>query len=580
MRVQPRTIWMTVAAVGLVLGWWWCSRRSPSSDDSFARREGTPAAWREYAATYGNRGHAKAEIEKLQRAAKATMAAAKIPHPEGLDPQLAALADAVDERVAFHASQMDVDQASFDEVVAAIAQPGAEVIDVAHHLPGETFACASGVSKTFEAVAGKDMVVFSTDADAAAPVELGVTWSAKASGEAYANPSDHRVFPGFTMHVKAVLQSRGSALAQVEADVAPGDQISYTTYGPVMFGSDEGDVVEGMVEGVCAKLGDLLLQQLTGRELPASVHAEKGLAQIEQDCAANDPGACVQAGTRYRDGVGVTADPHRAVDLFEQGCNEPGLAQGDACAAGAAIVLARPPADSMAALDDRAKAEIMLRTGCRAYSAAACAQLAALDRTPLPGETKPSVDGVAALFGDGMQACELGAIDECAQVAQELADGVGVPQSKAAAAALAARACNGGSEAACAKADGWHKAGAKETSVFGVALGKQDLVVDVRYAGWFEADESGVVWIASPDEASTVTRRLAHEVAIGTVRAYALGDPDAPPDIAVPSTSGSIYGIVPPPRSSFGEPKPCPPCVPDAVGSFTWPIQCHCLPVH
>src|SRR5262245_2746515 len=98
-RFVPWLLGLAAVAVGI----WWLRRPERSERYQSARKEGTAAAWIDYARYGGDADAARAELSKLHDAARRHLRDAGATRPEALDPLLAILRQELDHRVALTA---------------------------------------------------------------------------------------------------------------------------------------------------------------------------------------------------------------------------------------------------------------------------------------------------------------------------------------------------------------------------------------------------------------------------------------------------------------------------------------------
>ena len=319
----------------------------PKTDHAFewAMRDDEPSSWRDYAGRGGDRDKARAELRRHHDAARAALRARGAAHPDGLDPLLARLLETVDDRIELRAATLVVDAGSF---AGAGAVPGAQMIDVASRLPTAGTRCDMGFSAAFAAATGNKAIVvrdrgmLEIDAAGGAPAPaaaLDLTWSARGSGAVYAG-GDERAFPGFTVTATVTLRAGQRALATTAATVDPGERFEYSTDQlSAAFGANESDVVVGMVQAVCRRLGEQLIATMTGVE-PAVAAAREEPTSPESRCIAGgltNRGACSAAADAALAAGGEDAQ-RRARFLLERGCdrNDP-----DACLRAADVAAGR-----------------------------------------------------------------------------------------------------------------------------------------------------------------------------------------------------------------------------------------------
>jgi TPR repeat protein len=293
--------------------------------------------------------------------------------------------------------------------------------------------------------------------------------------------------------------------------VTPGAEFEYeSNILSAATGFDEADVASGMLGAVCQRLGEELIERLTGQAPSVPVPAD--FQQQVRDCEQSIARACVAVGTRLRDGVGMSADRPRALQYLEKGCNASGLGVGEACVDAAALLLEKPEkGDSLKAIDQRAKASVWLDRGCSQFHAPACTRRGELELAPY-GDQPVSAYAIKEATLLFLRACDLGDAGACQRAARLYADA----KSLARAAVLAERACAAGDSTACTDAKSWKRQASSEKTISGVSLATGDEVFDVRFGSWFELQKSEVAWIASRQDQDTVTRR----VPFGRARVY------------------------------------------------------------
>jgi hypothetical protein len=547
-----------VAVVALFAGWLLYQNQQPVTDWQFdgAKQRDTAEGWREYSRASGKEDVARRELARLHDAARARMRAAGVPRPDALDPILAGLLASVDSRMKLTADKLVIDHRSFRDVEPQLQRPEAELwpIDKELEKVGE-YSCASGFSAAFVELTGSDVISVAADAPDDA-VRITLTWSARATGAAYAKPHGRRVFPGF--EVKAELALSAPALTLSET-VTPGREFEYTTDSVAAgLDFDQGSVASGMVSAICKALGERLIEKLTGQKPPAP--AVPDAKKLESDCEDSVASACLALGKAERD----KGDRKRALEYLTKGCRASGLEIGEACVAAAELELEGPPGDKMADMDRRARASVMLDQGCRAHHARACGRRAELELSGHDTSAYAVREALILL----LRACDLGEPASCHRAARLYADAL----SPRRAAALAARACNAGEKAACADAQTWGKAAKTERKIFDITLSDDDEVFDVRFGQWFELETSEVVWVATRRERD----RVSDPVSPGARgRVYA---PNAlPPGPRPPAWARTVYALVAAP--SRPEASPCPECTPGAAHNALASLGCTCLPL-
>jgi hypothetical protein len=319
--------------------------QAPDPAFEWAMEDDEPSSWRDYVVRGGRRDRARAQLRRHHEGVRTALRARGAARPDGLDALLAKLLEAVDDRIELRAGKLAVDAASFG---GAAAVPGAQMIDVASRLPAADVRCDQGFSAAFAAATGNKAIVvrdrgmLEMDAAGGAPAPVAVidlTWSARASGAVYAG-HDERAFPGFAVSATVTLEIGAQVLATVTASVDPGQSFEYTTdqLGAV-FGANEGDVVTGMVQAVCRRLGERLVSSMTGLE-PSARATEEKPDSPEDRCAAGglaNRGACSAAAEQVLAAGGEDAR-FKASFLLERGChrNDP-----DACSSAADLAAGR-----------------------------------------------------------------------------------------------------------------------------------------------------------------------------------------------------------------------------------------------
>jgi len=576
-RRELRDYWRRLLLIAAVLGgsWFTCrwldrdrSRYDPLSE---ARKQNTARAYVEYAKDDKARDRVRPDLAKLHAAARTHLREAKAPHPEGLDPILAALLSRVEYRVSLVSREHTVDKSSFDGIAPLLARPGAEVAPIEGLLDSD-YACAEGLGRAFAAATASDVIEF--DTAKTSPVTLSLRLRARASGAAYVQPSSKRVFPGIAIAGSIELAIGDARLLEMPFDVTPARDVDFTTdmlAGLVSSGRDA-DIARGLLEAACMQLGVRIANRLTGWQPPAVPAPD--LDDNVDTCEHHDDGAaCYQAGLALRDGVGRSPDRERAIELFQNGCSSGALDAGACCVAAADLLLASMPKEDGPLMQTRARVTVMLDRGCHEYSAEACARSGQVRLMPYPGETSPTAGSIGEAAPRLVRACDLGLDAACSEVAKLLASPALGP-SFTSAAALARRGC--AKAKTCPDADRYAKQAANDEVLFGIALGK-DRVFDVRWGDWFDLDQGRVVaWVASTSDLDTVRARLGGAVGTGTARVY--------PHDAVP------YGVVPPPTAktvwavilgqpSFKDDEQCRECTSGKAPDPLLATGCECLPL-
>jgi len=293
-----------------------------------AKKTDTPKAWREYASNTGDRSRARSELRRHHEATRKGLRERGASRPDGFDPLLAVLLQEVDDRVELQAERLDVDTGSFAAITPV---PGAEMVGVSAQLRGALDGCDDGFSAAFENATGtKAIVVIDPSADLYSeskepPASISMTWTARANGQIYVGHDQH-AFPGFGVEAKVKLAAGDTVLATVEAIVDPGERFEYTSKRFVgMLGTDDRSVIVGMVKASCQRLGERLVEQMTGSM--ATAPAAEDPKDAEDHCYSGGliaRGACVVAAEQALATGGKAAIP-RATFLLDLGCeaNDP-----------------------------------------------------------------------------------------------------------------------------------------------------------------------------------------------------------------------------------------------------------------
>lgn len=546
----------------------------PDYDFDIAKGRDTAAEWQRYVARTGKADKGRPELARLHDAARARMKESGVERMTAIDALFSTFLERVDYRIKLSAVRLDVDRASFAEVEPKLRSPEADVVAMGAEVEkAGGYECAKGLSAAFAALTGSDVIAVAEDAPSD-DARLTLSWSARANGSSYANPHGRRVFPGFDITARMELATRSGALAIVEATETPGPDVDYLT--DVLgagFRLDQDDVASGMVAAACRRLGERLIEELTGQPPPKT--PVRGFDDRVKECDASVASACFEVGRRLRDGDGVTADRARALEYLDKGCRASGLEAGKACVAAAELELERPVKDEMDAMDRRAKASVTLDNGCRLHDAEACARRAELELTPYKDGAPPSAYAEGEALVRWLRACDLGHGGACHRAALLVADGRGIEApapSPARAAALAARACAAGVGDACALAKKSRIATPRETTISGVTLARGDEVFDVRFGAWFVMHETEVVWVASRQERDAVVARAPGNRA----RVYDARPEALPPGPRPPTWARTVYAIIPAPPPDA---SPCPECTADAPHGIFQQPSCPCLPL-
>ena len=502
--VQWHKVGMVALAIGAAVVV--CKRRRDAREEEYgplgqARRAGTAAALVDYATSPGKQGEVRGNLRALHAEARAALAAAQAPRPDGLDRVLAKLLEDVQHQVRYTVIDSTLDRASFEAVAPMLTAPGAELAPIEERI-GKRLDCAGGMSEAFAAITGNDVIAFDEDATDSS-VEVRVKMTIRASGTGYVESHRKRVFPGIAITGDLDLVVGGTSIEKLAFDVKPAEKLEYRTMqlsGLSKTGRD-GDISYAMIDSVCAQLGNALATHLTGWQPAAAPEPglEDAIAACEQGGEADD---CLEAGTALRDD-----DRDRAIAMFDKGCDSGGLASGESCVEGATLILAaakehaagaEPTAGPWAAQragEVRAKAWIMLRKGCEDHHPPACLHYAELELARDDGSppSQYKVDEAVEILA---RACDLGADVACDRAAALFAaPGPGGTPLASAAAALATRGCAGVTP--CPDAARYGKLGARDAAVFGIALGK-DRIFDVRWGQWYRHELGHVVvWVAS-----------------------------------------------------------------------------------
>jgi hypothetical protein len=560
-----------------------CKRKRDANEERYgplgqARRAGTAEALVDYATTTGKQGEVRGNLEALHDEARAALRAAGVPRPDGLDRVLGKLLEDVEHRVRYTVIDSTLDRASFEAVAPLLAAPGAELAPVEERV-GKRLDCGRGMSEAFAAITGNDVIEFDEDA-VDSSVEVRVTMTIGASGTGYVESHRKRVFPGIALAGELDLVVGGTSIDKLAFDVKPAEKLAYTTWqlsGMTKDGRD-GDIAYAMIDSVCAQLGNALATHLTGWQ-PAAAPVpgrDDAIAACEQRGEADD---CLAAGTALRDD-----DRERAIAMFDKGCDSGGLASGESCVEGAALILATAPAQAPAAptagpwaeqraREARTKAWVMLKRGCDDYHPPACLAYAELELTR--DATPPRQYKVDEALEVLVRACDLGADVACDRAAALVAaPGFGGTPLGSAAAALATRGC---ADATCPDAARYAKLGARDKAVFGVALGK-DRIFDVRWGQWYRHEPGHVVvWVASTADAAAVAGRVHGP----KTRVYGLGSDELPYGVRPPDDARTVWAVIPEePRDITGSGvSACGECTTGEANEPLYSMGCTCLPL-
>jgi hypothetical protein len=544
----------------------------PDERFDWAIQENSADGWRRYVEEGGSIEKAQVELSRHHDVVRARLRRNGASRPDGLDPLLAVLLERVDERVYLEAEPLEVDESSFAQLELP-DQPSVRIVDVVEHLGHGDWTCARGLSAAFTDATSSEFVLVQTpdafDADPTVDApRLVLRWSAAASGSFYGS-GDKRLFPGFTISASLRLATADGTLAFVDTTIDPGQTIAYTTYGvgAAFFDGDHADIVDGMLESACQRLGERLISELTGwtPSVPAS-----GGDDLESSCEGGDASACIALGEQLRE-----TDPMRALAFLVDGCNPHYLRGGEACVAAAELALAHPTDP----ISPTSKASVLLDFGCQGHYGPACARKADLDLMPLSDGVPAGPERQAQAFVDRLRACDLGAISACAAAAEQAERGDGQQSGEPSllrASLLWQRTCDAGEADACERADALRESAKHERMIHGVQLTTGDEPFDVRWGVWLEHAPTEVVWIASAESRGEIENRLAAQLGAQRVRIY---DPAAlPPGPSAPANARTIYAIAKPISTYHTEPRACPECTADVEPYlFGWP-GCACLP--
>lgn len=532
---------------------WLVTAPDPAFD--YTIEQDTPAAWRRYVEGEGSRVKAQEQLGRLHQRAITTLRDRGAPRPDAIAPWLSVLRERVDERIVIDFERMTVDRESFAEHQAR-PDGSTRMVDITDTLPEHDYACGLGIGKAFTAALGAELfeIDFGTGTAPSDAPRIVMQWSTRATGGFYGGPTSTVVFPGIEVTASLQLVHQGSILTSVDATVEPGAGFEYSTFGPsFMLPPDPSDVVSGMVEAACTRLGERWIEEIVGMPPVVAVEHES----IADRCKRGDTQACIDHGDELR-----SRDPAAALEAFETGCRRLGVAVGRSCLAAAELALERGDEEGLF------RAETALQSGCDAHDARACTRAADVKlQRPLDPERRKE----AYLLR--LRACDLGDARGCIAAAIDAEQGVlGDEPSQMRAALLAGRGCAGAPPESCyAAAIGE----IREAKVHGHAIGARDTGFAIHWGVWWPYNASEIVWFTSETSLASTEQRLGGAIAEGTARVYA---PDAVPyGITAPAGAVTIYALASKPSMRMRDGS-CPECTAEAAESMIWPVGCVCLP--
>lgn len=184
-----------------------------------------------------------------------------------------------------------------------------------------------------------------------------------------------------------------------------------------------------------------------------SKNGPRAFALYERGCAGSscqppNRTGCINVGRSYRDGLGVAQDPSRAAAIFREACDrksdsrDPDAAES---ASRACSLLGDLYLDGKGVEKNVPKGLELLEGGCERGDSFGCFNAGAVYSA---GRGDADAEKAASLF---VRACQAGDADGCSQAALAYEKGKGVSRDPRRAAELNGKACELGSQAACAK---------------------------------------------------------------------------------------------------------------------------------
>jgi hypothetical protein len=261
----------------------WLAARSCLTEDSYglraARDDNNAEAYRRYASR-NDPDDVRDDLSALHDLARRYLRSTGA-RPQGLDSLLLPLRARVDNRILLDGTHWQLDAASFaalDKLPADLLAPhypgaldqlagAAELAPIASYLHFDRH-CARGFDAAFAAVTDADVITFvdrsfGSDAPADTPrVELRVV--VRASGTVYQGGISRRIVPGIRMVGEVVLIGEAGELGRVPVDLAPPDEVHFTTLGPSLFNYPDTDVGAALVTTVCTQAALALATALDG----------------------------------------------------------------------------------------------------------------------------------------------------------------------------------------------------------------------------------------------------------------------------------------------------------------------------